>query len=217
MQILTVDVGTGTQDILLFDSERTPENCLKLVVPSPTLLLSRQVQAGHGCAPAAPDYRRADGRRPGFLGRRSPPPRGPAHLRNPHRRPHLQRRPRRGPAPTSASSSSTKARRAGLLSQGQPRARRVPRFRLRGDSRRLRRSSASTCARTRSPWPSSTTAQPRRTSATASSAWTTWRTACARPPSERPCVPRRLRPRRHDPAGCAGRRPRRKPPACRSW
>jgi uncharacterized protein (DUF1786 family) len=45
MQILTVDVGTGTQDILLFDSDRTPENCLKLVVPSPTLLLSKQVAA----------------------------------------------------------------------------------------------------------------------------------------------------------------------------
>ncbi len=45
MQILTVDIGTGTQDILLFDSERTPENCLKLVVPSPTLLLSQRVRA----------------------------------------------------------------------------------------------------------------------------------------------------------------------------
>ena len=45
MQILTVDIGTGTQDILLFDSERTPENCLKLVVPSPTLLLSQSVRA----------------------------------------------------------------------------------------------------------------------------------------------------------------------------
>ncbi len=45
MQILTIDVGTGTQDILLFDSERTPENCLKLVVPSPTLLLGRRVSA----------------------------------------------------------------------------------------------------------------------------------------------------------------------------
>ena len=45
MQILTVDIGTGTQDILLFDSERTPENCLKLVVPSPTLLLSQQVRS----------------------------------------------------------------------------------------------------------------------------------------------------------------------------
>lgn len=45
MQILTVDIGTGTQDILLFDSERTPENCLKLVMPSPTLLLGQQVRA----------------------------------------------------------------------------------------------------------------------------------------------------------------------------
>lgn len=44
MQILTVDIGTGTQDILLFDSERTPENCLKLVMPSPTLRISQQVQ-----------------------------------------------------------------------------------------------------------------------------------------------------------------------------
>lgn len=45
MQILTADIGTGTQDILLFDSERTPENCLKLVVPSPTLRLSGEVRA----------------------------------------------------------------------------------------------------------------------------------------------------------------------------
>lgn len=45
MQILTVDIGTGTQDILLFDSERTPENCLKLIVPSPTLLLAQSVRS----------------------------------------------------------------------------------------------------------------------------------------------------------------------------
>ncbi len=45
MQILTVDIGTGTQDILLFDSERTPENCLKLVMPSPTLRIGQQVRA----------------------------------------------------------------------------------------------------------------------------------------------------------------------------
>ncbi len=45
MQILTVDIGTGTQDILLFDSERAPENCLKLVMPSPTLLIGQQVRA----------------------------------------------------------------------------------------------------------------------------------------------------------------------------
>jgi uncharacterized protein (DUF1786 family) len=44
MQILTVDIGTGTQDILLFDSERAPENCLKLVMPSPTLLIGEQIK-----------------------------------------------------------------------------------------------------------------------------------------------------------------------------
>ncbi len=44
MQILTADIGTGTQDILLFDSERAPENCLKLVMPSPTLLIGGQVR-----------------------------------------------------------------------------------------------------------------------------------------------------------------------------
>lgn len=44
MQILAVDVGTGTQDILLFDSERTPENCLKLVMPSPTLAIAGQIR-----------------------------------------------------------------------------------------------------------------------------------------------------------------------------
>jgi len=44
MQILAVDIGTGTQDILLFDSERAPENCLKLVMPSPTLLIGEQIK-----------------------------------------------------------------------------------------------------------------------------------------------------------------------------
>lgn len=44
MQILAVDVGTGTQDILLFDSTRDPENFLKLVMPSPTLLAAQQIQ-----------------------------------------------------------------------------------------------------------------------------------------------------------------------------
>jgi len=44
MQILTVDVGTGTQDILLFDQTRAPENWLKLVMPSPTVLLGEQIK-----------------------------------------------------------------------------------------------------------------------------------------------------------------------------
>ena len=45
MQILTVDIGTGTQDILLFDSERAPENCLRLVMPSPTVLLAQRIES----------------------------------------------------------------------------------------------------------------------------------------------------------------------------
>ena len=45
MQILTVDVGTGTQDILLFDSEREIENCFKLVMPSPTVVVADRIRA----------------------------------------------------------------------------------------------------------------------------------------------------------------------------
>src|SRR3981081_3847026 len=45
MQILTVDVGTGTQDILLFDSERELENCFKLVLPSPTVVIADRIRA----------------------------------------------------------------------------------------------------------------------------------------------------------------------------
>ena len=45
MKILAVDVGTGTQDILLFDSDREVENCFKLVLPSPTLKLAGQIRA----------------------------------------------------------------------------------------------------------------------------------------------------------------------------
>ena len=75
MQILTIDIGTGTQDILLFDSERGPENCLKLVMPSPTLLVAQQVRlataaglslvisgpimGGGPCSWAVEDHRRA--------------------------------------------------------------------------------------------------------------------------------------------------------------
>jgi uncharacterized protein (DUF1786 family) len=44
MRILAVDVGTGTQDILLFDSSREVENCLKLVMPSPTVLVAERIK-----------------------------------------------------------------------------------------------------------------------------------------------------------------------------
>src|SRR4029450_5020958 len=45
MQILTVDVGTGTQDVLLFDSERELENCFKLVLPSPTVANADRIRS----------------------------------------------------------------------------------------------------------------------------------------------------------------------------
>lgn len=45
MRLLAVDVGTGTQDILLFDSDLEVENCFKLVMPSPTMMVARTVKA----------------------------------------------------------------------------------------------------------------------------------------------------------------------------
>ena len=38
MRILAIDVGTGTQDIMIYDSEKELENAIKLVLPSPHLL-----------------------------------------------------------------------------------------------------------------------------------------------------------------------------------
>lgn len=45
MKILTVDVGTGTQDILLYDSRLDVENGFKLVLPSPTMMIHNQIRA----------------------------------------------------------------------------------------------------------------------------------------------------------------------------
>lgn len=45
MRILTIDVGTGTQDILLFDADQEIENSIKMVMPSPTVVVARQVRA----------------------------------------------------------------------------------------------------------------------------------------------------------------------------
>lgn len=44
MKILALDVGTGTQDILLFDTSVEVENCLQMVMPSPTVLVARQIK-----------------------------------------------------------------------------------------------------------------------------------------------------------------------------
>jgi len=43
-RILAVDVGAGTQDILLFDSDKTIENCVKLVLPSQTTIVAQRIR-----------------------------------------------------------------------------------------------------------------------------------------------------------------------------
>jgi uncharacterized protein (DUF1786 family) len=45
VRILAIDVGTGTQDILLYDSTREMENSVQLVMPSPTQIVARRVEA----------------------------------------------------------------------------------------------------------------------------------------------------------------------------
>jgi uncharacterized protein (DUF1786 family) len=44
MKILTVDIGTGTQDIFLYDSNLDLENGFKLVLPSPTMMVHRRIK-----------------------------------------------------------------------------------------------------------------------------------------------------------------------------
>lgn len=77
MRILAIDMGTGTQDILLFDSERLVENSEKLILPSATEIAARRIRramrdrrplalvgtvAGGGpCSWALEDFLRAGG------------------------------------------------------------------------------------------------------------------------------------------------------------
>lgn len=44
MRILAVDMGTGTQDILLYDSARPVENSVKMVLPSATEIAARRIR-----------------------------------------------------------------------------------------------------------------------------------------------------------------------------
>ncbi|MBM4416651.1 MAG: pyruvate formate lyase-activating protein, partial [Chloroflexi bacterium] len=44
MRILAIDIGTGTQDILLFDTDGPVENSPKLVVPSPTAIAAARIR-----------------------------------------------------------------------------------------------------------------------------------------------------------------------------
>jgi uncharacterized protein (DUF1786 family) len=44
LRVLAVDIGTGTQDVLLFDSAETIENCYQLVLPSPTVIVAERIR-----------------------------------------------------------------------------------------------------------------------------------------------------------------------------
>ncbi len=43
-RILAVDIGGGTQDILLYEGWKNPENFIKLVLPSPTVIISKKIE-----------------------------------------------------------------------------------------------------------------------------------------------------------------------------
>ena len=44
MKILAIDIGAGTQDILLFDSEKKVENCTSLVLPTPSKIFAEKLK-----------------------------------------------------------------------------------------------------------------------------------------------------------------------------
>jgi len=48
MRLLAVDAGTGTQDILLFDSSLPPESSLKLIMPSATQIAAGRIRQATG-------------------------------------------------------------------------------------------------------------------------------------------------------------------------
>jgi uncharacterized protein (DUF1786 family) len=44
MRILAIDIGAGTQDILLFDSRQKTENCVTLVLPTPSKFFAEKLK-----------------------------------------------------------------------------------------------------------------------------------------------------------------------------
>lgn len=42
-KLLAIDIGAGTQDIFLFQADQPVENCVKMVLPSPTTLVSQRI------------------------------------------------------------------------------------------------------------------------------------------------------------------------------
>ncbi|MFQ5815814.1 MAG: hypothetical protein ACE5G7_04890, partial [Candidatus Hydrothermarchaeaceae archaeon] len=47
-RILAVDIGVGTQDILIYESLRNPENNIKLVLPAMTQILAKKMRRTRG-------------------------------------------------------------------------------------------------------------------------------------------------------------------------
>jgi uncharacterized protein (DUF1786 family) len=41
--VLAIDIGSGTQDLLLYDPAQPIENCVKMILPSPTTILARRI------------------------------------------------------------------------------------------------------------------------------------------------------------------------------
>ena len=44
MRILAIDVGAGTQDIMIYDTQKELENSIKLVLPSPHMFISQKIR-----------------------------------------------------------------------------------------------------------------------------------------------------------------------------
>jgi uncharacterized protein (DUF1786 family) len=44
MRILAIDIGAGTQDVLLFDSQKKIENCISLVLPTPSKYFAEKLK-----------------------------------------------------------------------------------------------------------------------------------------------------------------------------
>jgi uncharacterized protein (DUF1786 family) len=44
VKILAIDIGAGTQDILLFDSQKNTENCISLVLPTPSNFFAERLK-----------------------------------------------------------------------------------------------------------------------------------------------------------------------------
>jgi uncharacterized protein (DUF1786 family) len=46
--LLAVDIGRGTQDILVYDPQTPVENCVKLVLPAPSVVFGRRIRKARG-------------------------------------------------------------------------------------------------------------------------------------------------------------------------